>query len=50
MHGNGGGGSGFAVEVAGGGEVVERGFKGDFVVGSVGGTVSLIRKGTTEVG
>ena len=35
VHGEGGGGRGFAVEVAGGGEVVEGGFEGDFVVGSV---------------
>jgi len=37
VHGEGGGGGGFAVEVAGGGEVVEGGFEGYFVVGSVGG-------------
>lgn len=37
MHGEGGGGGGFAVEVAGGGEVVEGGFEGYFVVGSRGG-------------
>ena len=36
MHGNGGSGGGFAVEVAGGGEVVKGGFEGDFVVESVG--------------
>lgn len=35
MHGEGGGGGSFAVEVAGGGEVVERRFEGDFVVSSV---------------
>jgi len=40
VHGEGGGGGGFAVEVAGGGEVVEGGFEGYFVVGSVGGRVS----------
>ena len=32
VHGEGGGGGGFAVEVAGGGEVVEAGFEGDFVL------------------
>lgn len=36
MHGEGGGGCGFAVKVAGGGEVVEGGFEGGFVVGAVG--------------
>ena len=39
MHGEGGGGGGFAVEVAGRCEVVEGGFEGDFVVGSVWGVV-----------
>ena len=32
VHGDGGGGGGFAVEIAGGGEVVEGGFESDFVV------------------
>ena len=35
VHGEGGGGGGFAVEVAGGGEVVEGGFEGGLVVGAV---------------
>lgn len=44
MHGDGSGGGCFAVEIAGGCEVVKRGFEGDFVVGSVlgRGAVSLI--------
>lgn len=37
MHREGGSGGGFAVEVASGGEVVEGGFEGDFVVNSVWG-------------
>ena len=41
MHGEGGGGGGFAVEVAGGCEVVEGGFEGGFVVGSVFGVRQL---------
>lgn len=36
VHGEAGGGGGFAVEIAGGGEVVEGGFEGDFVVGARG--------------
>lgn len=35
MHGEGGGGGGFAVEVSGDTEVVEGELEGDFVVGSV---------------
>lgn len=35
MHGERGGGGGFAVEVASDTEVVEGGFESDFVVGSV---------------
>ncbi len=43
MHGEGCGGGGFAVEVAGGGEVVEGGFEGDFVVGS-GWGLTLVKR------
>ena len=50
MHGEGSGRGSFAVEVAGGGEVVEGGFEGDFVVESVWGAVSMAWKGTVEVG
>ena len=39
MHGEGGRGGGFAVEVTRGGEVIEGGFEGDFVVGSVWGLI-----------
>ena len=41
MHGEGGGRGSFAVEVAGGGEVVEGGFEGDFEVESVWRAVSM---------
>lgn len=36
MHGEGRGGCSFAVEIAGGSEVVEGGFEGGFVVSAVG--------------